>query len=135
MFAREKQSSASYDSRRLKFVTVRVYSFFAQDLLETVAVPRLMSSRLSTELKQTTEATYHNIKVADEKKSTTRGIVRNFPLSFSGKAVSLEFLVVEKIPVDIIIGSPTLESLEARLDIGHNFETVNIDGSVVQLGL
>lgn len=36
--------------------------------------------------------------------------------------------------VDIIIGSPTLESLEPRRDLGKCFVTVNIDAFVVQSG-
>lgn len=46
----------------------------------------------------------------------------------------MEFLVVDDKPVDVLIGSPTLEKLEARLDMGHNFVTVTIDETEVQLG-
>lgn len=79
------------------------------------------------------EATDRNIKVADGKTSETRLVIRNVSFSFAVKAASLDFLVFEKMLVDIIIGSPTSESLEARLYREHNFVTVKIDGSVVQL--
>lgn len=97
-------------------------------------MPNFMSSRLAKWRKLTPEAIDRNVKVADDKTSATRGIVRNFPLNFDKKSASLEFLVVEKMPVDIIIGSTTLEPLEARIDIGNNFVTVNIHGSEVLLG-
>lgn len=82
----------------------------------------------------TLEGTDLNIKVADEKTSKTTGVVTNVPLSFAGKSEFLEFLFVELIPVDMIIGSPTIEYLEALLNMGHNFVTITIYGAEVQLG-
>lgn len=72
--------------------------------------------------------------MAGRKSLNSRGIFWNFPLYFAGKATSLEFRVVEKMAIDMIIFSATLEALESRLDIGHSFLTVKLDGKEVVLG-
>ena len=41
------------------------------------------------------------------------------PVSFNGTVTSLNFLVVARSPVDILIGYPTLEELQACIDLGH----------------
>lgn len=78
------------------------------------------------------DASHRNIKVADGNTSATRGFIKNVPVSFAGKSTELEFLVVEEMPVDLITGSPTLGRLE--VDRKHNYVTINIDKSEVQLG-
>lgn len=62
-------------------------------------------------------------------------MIRGVPISFAGKSTPMDLLVVDDMPVHVFIGSPTLEKLEARLDMGKCFVTVTIDENEVQEGL
>lgn len=134
LVAQEHVRNASADPRSLKLVLARGYGPSDHALVYTVSVPNLLSSRLSTELELTLEATYRNIQVADGKTSKTRGVVRNVQFSFARKSGSKKCLIVERISIDIIIVIPKLEYFEAGLDMGRNFVAVTIDVAEVQLG-
>lgn len=56
-----------------------------------------------------------------------------YSLVASRKTASLDFLVIDEMPVDVIISSPTLEPLEAKLDMRHRYVTVKINETWVQL--
>lgn len=57
-----------------------------------------------------------------------RGL-KGIPLSFSGNKSSVEIKVFDYMPVDVIIGSPILEFLEAKMNTGHSHVTVTIYGT------
>ena len=48
------------------------------------------------------------------------------PISFDGVSVPLDFLENSGNPVDVIIGCPTLETLQSKLDLGEQHVTVTI---------
>ena len=49
--------------------------------------------------------------------SRLRGILTDVPVSLEDQVSSLNFLVLEETPVDVIIGVTALESLHATLDL------------------
>lgn len=98
----------SAEPRRLTLVPVRVSGTSTQSVLDTGAVPNLISSLLATEIALKLEANDRKIKVAYAKTSKRRVVVGIVPLLFVSKPASLEPLLVERIPVDIIIEIPTL---------------------------
>lgn len=60
--------------------------------------------------------------MADGDTSGTVGSETELSVSFDKIQVPLDFLVIDNPPFDVIIGHPTLESLQARIDLG--IETV-----------
>ena len=123
----------SVHHRRLKVVPVKVYSSITQALLDSGAVPNLMSASLAGVLSLAPEATTKKITVADGTNAVVRGFLTEISVSFSNFTVRLDFLVVEGTPVDIIIGCPALEMLQARLDMGEQHVTITIGDQSVQM--
>ena len=132
--SRSVLAQVSGPPRRLKVVTIRVYGTVTQALLDSGAVPNLMSSRLAESLSLRPEATTRSITVADGTKAVVCGIVHGAPVSFGGLTEPLDFLVVEGTPFDVIIGCPALEKLQACLDLGQQHVTITVNGDTVQLG-
>ena len=87
-------------------------------LLDSVAVLNLTSASLTGVLSLAPEATKKKIRVADGTNSVVRSFFTEIPVSFGNLTVHLDFLVVEGKPAEIVIGSPALEMLQARLDMG-----------------
>ena len=123
-------ASASATPRHLKVVAVRVFRTNVQALLDTGAVPNLLSTSLAYELGLTVKPTTKNITVINGKRSICRGLVENVPVSFAGIRVSMDFLVVDGMLFDVIIRSPALESLHAQLDLGQKFSVGDLSAEL-----
>ena len=121
--------------RRLKLVPVKIYSKEAQALLDSGAIPNLMSSRLSDELSLIPSPTSRQITVANGDTSQCIGTVSGVPVSFTDLVVPIDFLVVLNTPFDLIIGCPTLETMAARLDLRKQMVKLSFQGRTVHLGL
>ena len=121
-------ASASVTPRRLKVVAVRVFGTDVQAVLDTGAVPNLLSTSLAYDLGLTLKPTTKKITIANGKRSICRGLIENVPVSFAGIRVSMDFLVVNGMPFDVIIGAPALESLHAQLDLGQQTVKVSVGG-------
>lgn len=113
--------------RTLMGVPIKIFSNHIQALLDTGAVPSLLASQLCKQLSLKPEKSKRNIKVADGSMAPTCGTVRVIPISFGAHSALFYSLVVDEMPVDMIIGIPTLEQLETIIDIGHSYMTVTID--------
>lgn len=83
-------------------------------------MPNLLPSRLCSLLSLQLEKSRKSINVADGSTSSTFGTLKGISVSFDGQAALLDILVVDEMPVDTIIGTPTLEQLKASIDMGHN---------------
>lgn len=133
MIATENTPQDVVGPRRLKDVPIKIFETHIQALLDTGAVPNLVSRQLCEQLCVKPEKSEKSIKVADGSMAPTCENLKEIPIFFGGHPISLDFLVVYETPVDMIIGSPTLEKLEARIDMGHSYVTATIDGVDVQL--
>ena len=120
--------------RRLKVVSVLVYGTETQALLDSGAIPNLMSDRLAVLLFLSPEATTKKITVADETAAKVHGTVGKVPVSFAGLKNQLDFLVVEGNSFDVIIGCLALEELQGCLDLGQQQVTITVNGKIFQLG-
>lgn len=118
--AQELRTGTKTTPRKIRVVPVQVYGTSVPALWGTDAVPNLLSSRLARDLALSRESTDRIIKVSDGSPSPPRRVVKGVPLSFAAKTASLEFLAGDDMAVDVIIGSPTMESLEAKMDMGHS---------------
>ena len=121
--------------RRLKLVPVKIYSKEAQALLDSGAIPTLMSSRLSDELSLIPSPTSRQITVANGDTSQCIETVSRVPVSFTDLIVPIHFLVVLNSPFDLIIGCPTLETMAAQLDLRKQMVRLSFQGRTVHLGL
>ena len=80
--------------RRLNVVSVRVYGIETQALLDSEAIPNLMSDRLADLLSLSPEATTKTITVAGGTAAKVHGTVGKVPVSFAGLKDQLGFLAV-----------------------------------------
>ena len=96
-------------------VSVKVYGTYAQALLDSGAVPYLMSVSLAGVHPLSLEPRTKRITVTDGSNAVVRGFLERIPVSFGTLAVHFDFIVVEVTPVDVIIGCPALEMLQGRI--------------------
>lgn len=96
-------------------------------------MPNLLSAQVSAPPSLQPEKSGKSIKVADGSTASTCEKLKGVLVSFADHAASLHFLFIENMPVDTIIGIPNLEQLEARINMGHHYVTMTIDGVDVQL--
>lgn len=94
-----------------------------------------MSTKLAAELSLSPGKTTRNIRVANESSTVTRWTVNSVSVqvSFSNQTTENDFLVIDDIPASMISGTPTLEKLEAMLNLFHNYFTRKIGNDEVQL--
>lgn len=121
--------------RRLRLVTVQVYGSDAQALLDSGAVPNIVSPQLVKRLSLTPEATTKHITVANGKNASCIGALHQIPVSFGGLVSKMDFLVVSGAPYDVIIGLPSLEELQTCMDLGQQHVEVTVDDQKARLGL
>lgn len=100
-------------------VAVRAYGMEAHPLLDTGAVPNVMSWDFLEKLALAPMDTNRQVSVADETVAQVVGKVHKIAVSFGTLVVFLGFFVVRNAPFDAIIGSPTLEYIEEYLYNGH----------------
>lgn len=119
--------------RRLKVVPIKIFGTHIQALLDSGAVSYLLSSQLCEPLCLKAEKSEGSITVADGSTAPPCRNLIEIPISFGGHPVSLDFFDVDEMSVDMIIGTPTLEQIEARIDMGHSYVTGTIDGLDIHL--
>lgn len=67
------------------------------------------------------------VTVADGTVAVVLGCVKGIPVSFGSAKVLLHFLVVFNTPVDVIVGIPALDVLQACLDFSRQKITLVVD--------
>ncbi len=128
-------NTVSDSPRRLKLVSLRIHGFKVQALFDSGAIPDLISQEIAESLDMRILPTNKSITVANGTSSTCVGKVENVPVMFSKKRVELSFLVVDGLPFDIIVGCPTMESLETCIDLGKRCVSMQVDGKLIELPL
>ena len=104
--------------RRLRIVTLKVYGTEAEALLDSGAVPIIISPKLVAKICLSPQPTGKHTTVADGGSAPCLGSLLQMPTSFDGLVVNLDFLVVKGTPFDLIIGHPSSERLQACIDLG-----------------
>ena len=122
-------------TRQLRVTTVRVYGTTAHALLDSGAVPNIMSPNLVQKLSLTPKATAKHITVANGKNSACVGILDQVPVSFGSLVSKMDFLAVSGAPYGVIIGLPALEEIQACIDLGQQHFEVTANNQKVRLGL
>ena len=112
------QSSPIPRPRRLTLVQSKAYGIETEALLDSGAVPNLISEKLCNELQVKFEHKPIGPTVADGHKARFLGVISDVPISFDDLHISMEFFIMDNPPFDIIIAVPTLEALRGCLDFG-----------------
>jgi len=128
-------TSIPTEPRRLKLVTATVRGMRIQALLDSGAVPNIISTRVTEQLDIDVTPTSRRITVADGSSTGAHGTAEGVTIRFGDMRVRVDFLVIDGPPFDLIIGCPTLEKLEAQLDFGKQVVRFHHDGASVEVGL
>ena len=121
--------------KRLKVVSVQVYGTQMRALLNSGAIYNFMNATMASRLSLSLKPTSTKITVANEQKTTCMGSIEDVLVSFNGTITSINFLIVAGAPVDILIRYPTLEELQACIDLGHQSVKMVIGNKTVKKSL
>ena len=121
--------------KRLKVVSVQIYGTHMRALLDSGAIPNVMNASVASKLSLSPKPTSTKITVAIGHKTTCLGSIEDVPVLFNGTVPSLNFLVVAGSPLDILIGYPTMEELQACIDLSHQSDRVVIGNKTVKMSL
>lgn len=97
-----------------KLINLQAHVTKKQAVLDTGAIPNLISDALAKKLSITPEDTTRRITMADVKTAVVLLITSKFPDVFEYQNTNLYFLVVEGVPVYLIILYPTVKRLNSR---------------------
>ena len=121
--------------RRLKIIRIAVSGTDAESLFDSGAIPNLLSSSLCQRLSLEVIKTDRRITVANGNKTGVTGIVTDVPISLGDNLiVSMDFLVIDNPPFDVIIGQPALEALQAIIDFGKQEVRLTVGPNSTILG-
>ena len=111
-------SSLTVRPRRLKVVQIKTFGTDAEALLDSGAVPNLISEKLCKKLSVDFNKKHIGLTVADGQRAHSIGTITDVPISFDDLHISMDFYVMKNPPFEVIIGVPTLEALRGCLDFG-----------------
>ena len=120
---------------RHQLVLLTVHSEPVYALLDSGAIPDIMSARLAEKLKLEVEPTNRRIIVANGASEGVKGTVTNIPVGFGSVVTRLNFLVMESVPFDLIISDPTQIKLRMKIDKYHSTVKVKMNGKTDTLNL
>lgn len=121
--------------KRLIIVIVQIHGHQTQALLDSGAVPNLLSTdirdRMGTEMKDSLK----KLTVANGDVSGTVGSVTELRVGFDQFQVLLSFLAIDNPSFEVIIGLLTLKTLQAGIHLGTQTVTVRCDQEEIKLCL
>jgi len=106
------ESNPPANVKFLELAKLNVYCSDVFALMDTGAIPDVVSKSLCLRLNLPTVLSDRRITTATGEKSEKLEVVENLPVLFGNVAVELSFLVVDKCPYEMIIGRPTMRSLK-----------------------
>lgn len=113
------------EEKCLAVTKVSMYGLDVYALMDSGATPNVVSPRVVERLSLIPQATNKVLTVANGEKSGVKGKLQDVPVSFDGMTAGLDFVVLENLPFDIVIGRPTLKRLGGVLDF--KAEEVRLD--------
>ena len=128
-------SSGQLPTRVLNKGNVRVYGTTCSALLESGAVPNIMSHPLAKFLSLFPKDTGKKIRVADGSVSRCVGLFTDVPVTFDNIVVPTNFLVVSSPPCDLLLGADLMNTLKASIDFSKQTLQINYKGERTRLNL
>lgn len=111
-------AESSSGRRVLKIVDGKVYGSEENALLDSVAVPNIISKSFEDRLSAIAEDTKKHITVSNVVKSAVLGLQKDVPVALDDLEVPLKLLIVEGYQFEAMIGEPDLEYLSEIPDVG-----------------
>ena len=121
--------------RRHQTLTVTVYGHPVRALLDTGAIPNLLSLAVAQKIGVLIEPSEATIRVANGDTANSMGEVRNLPVVFDDMVVPLDFIVLENSVLGMILGNPTLENLKMCYDLAKQEVSLSHGNIAVRLPL
>ena len=116
-------------------VYVQAYSQPTYALLDSGALPNVMSSSMANTLNVTLKPTNQSIRVASGTAEPCSRIAESVPIRSGSITVHLDFLVVDGVPYDLIIGALVLVKLKAKNNMYKQIVKIRYEGKVEILNL
>ncbi len=107
-------------------VKLAVYSEPVFGLLDSGAIPNVMSDTLAEKLRLQLSSTKRRIVLADGSTGDCAEILQEIPVSIADIVARLDFMVINSLPYHLIIGSPTLVDMCSCIDLYHQTVKVRI---------
>lgn len=113
--------------------TVLVHGTEVHAFMVTGATPNVMSPKLVTKVSLKPEYTSKVVTVATGDKSGALGKLIGIPVLLDTVRVNVDFIVLQNIPFDLVIGRPTLKRLGAVLDFPAEVVQLSYKGKEARL--
>ena len=120
---------------RHQVLRVKVYSEETFALLDSGAIPNVMSLPMVERLNLELRPTERSVKVANGSTEACTGVAERVPIRFGEITVYLDFLVLPGAPYDVIIGAPALTNLRARIDMYKQCVRIRYKGKTETISL
>ena len=98
-------------------MTIRIYGQTVRAPLETGAIPNLISLQCAQQLGARIEANNAAIRAASGAALREVGIIRDVPIALDDLVVPLSFVVLKSTVFGVLLETPTLVELKARMDL------------------
>lgn len=119
----------------LKVVSHKIYGTNTWAVLDCGVFPDIMSANIMKSLSLSRTKSYKVIAVADELSCPTYGALKGLPVSFGELLVQMDFLAVHGSPFDLIVGTPTVEELKAKIDLGQQIVRLSTKEGNIEIPL
>ena len=114
---------------------IRFHSSFVYGLLDSGAIPNVMSDKLANKLRLELSPMERHIIVTDGTSGSCAGSISGVQVRFGPIVVRLDFLVIASVPYDLTVGAPTLVEMRAWIDMYHQTVTIRNHGKTEVLNL
>lgn len=126
---------ADLQKRILKLCLVHVCGSECLALLDTGAVPNIISNILLNRLGINAKTTKITITVASAANTKYTALIHDIHVMFGEVTTHMKLLVIERVQVDKLIGVTKLEQLKASVDLGDQFLDLKVGEKTLQVGL
>ena len=120
---------------RHQVVVLAVYSDAVYGLLESGAIPNVVSDMLAKRLRLELSQTERRIIVGDGTSGSCPRSISDIPVSFGSIVMRLDFLVIILVPYGLIIGEPTLVGMRECIDMYQQTVAIKNHGKTEVLNL
>lgn len=114
--------------RGLKVIEVKLHDANGEALLDSEAVPNIMSSSFCDSLSMRASQSNKKSTVANRDCSLFVGSLLEIIVSFAEINIAMDVPVMNGLLFDIILGAPALDALQACLDMGKPQGIISVTG-------
>lgn len=113
----ETKESGDKEESCLAVASIKLYGTETHALMDTGAVPNVVSSAIVEHLGIKPEVTKRVVTMASGEKAVVLGKVKDVPVTLGDLIAKMDFIVLENLPFPALIGRPSLTRLGCVLDL------------------